>query len=86
MGDALGVVLALVDHLVLVPGLLLQREDDASDVHVAVGGDTCSGESDLIINICINICTAGRYVTWPFNKLDPALPDPRLSDVTATDP
>lgn len=32
--DALGVVLGVVDHRVLVAGLLLQREDDAADVHV----------------------------------------------------
>lgn len=34
--DALCVVLAVVNHRLVVPGLLLQREDDASDVHVAV--------------------------------------------------
>lgn len=34
--DALGVVLAVINHRLLVSGLLLQREDDASDVHVAM--------------------------------------------------
>lgn len=34
--DALGVVLAVVEHRLLVPGLLLQREDHTADVHVAV--------------------------------------------------
>lgn len=33
--DALRVVLGVINHQGLVPGLLLQREDDASDVHVA---------------------------------------------------
>lgn len=33
--DALGHVHAVVNHRVLVPGLLLQGEDDAPDVHVA---------------------------------------------------
>lgn len=32
--DALGVVLPVVNHRLLVPRLLLQREDDAADVHV----------------------------------------------------
>ncbi len=34
--DALSVVLAVINHRLVVPGLLLQREDDAADVHVAV--------------------------------------------------
>lgn len=34
--DALGVILGVINHRLLVPGLLLQREDNASDVHVAV--------------------------------------------------
>lgn len=33
--DTLGVVLGVIDHRGLVPRLLLQGEDDASDVHVA---------------------------------------------------
>lgn len=33
--DALSVILGMINHRGLVSGLLLQREDDASDVHVA---------------------------------------------------
>lgn len=41
--DALGVVLPVVNHRLLVPRLLLQREDDAADVHVTVE-ETRSGK------------------------------------------
>lgn len=34
--DAFSVIQRVVNHRLLVLGLLLQREDDASDVHVAV--------------------------------------------------
>lgn len=33
--DALCVVVSLINHWLIVSGLLLQREDDPSDVHVA---------------------------------------------------
>lgn len=33
--DTLSVILGMINHQGLVPGLLLQREDDTPDVHVA---------------------------------------------------
>lgn len=46
--DALGVILAVINHRLLVPGLLLQREDDASDVHVAVRKRERGGSSVML--------------------------------------
>lgn len=40
--DTLCVVLAVINHRLLVPGLLLQREDDSTNVHVPVKTQTRS--------------------------------------------
>lgn len=43
--DALGVVAAVINHRLVVSALLLQGEDDSSDVHVAARKQTRTGQN-----------------------------------------